>query len=295
MKLTTAVTVLFATTAATASSKINDENEQLANIDRELLGAPRIINGVDAPEGRYPYTVSLDTGSYHFCGGSLIAPNVVLSAAHCYEPLDKSATRAIVNPYKLSDASSDETFEIESFVKHPSYQSLGGYDHDYVVIKLKGTSNNPYVRLNSDKSVPAVGSTLDVMGWGNTALSGYTGSDTLQQVDVLAMSNSACETKYAAAGVPGQIFDDSLCVAEVNQGSCQGDSGGPLVLPDAGDYSFDVQVGVVSWGIGCAMEERKLSLCVLVGFWHVNHEWNQSNCLLSTLQCNRSWCVFSSL
>jgi trypsin len=253
MKLTTALTLLFATSCTDAAT------------ERDLLGAPRIINGVDAPEGRYPYTVSLDTGSYHFCGGSLIAPNVVLSAAHCYEPLDKAATRVIVNPYKLSDAaSSDETFEIDSFVKHPSYQSLGGYDHDYVVIKLKGTSQNPYVRLNEDKSVPVVDSTLEVMGWGNTALSGYTGSDTLQQVDVLTMSNAACEAKYTAAGFPGQIFDDSLCVAEVNQGSCQGDSGGPLVVADNGDYNYDVQVGVVSWGIGCAMEERKSSLFALI-------------------------------
>jgi trypsin len=264
MKLSTAALALLFTACSATASSVNDENEQMietTNIDRELLGAPRIINGVDAPEGRYPYTVSLDTGAYHFCGGSLIAPNVVLSAAHCFEPLNKAATRAIVNPYKLSDASSDETFEIDSFVKHPAYQSLGGYDHDYVVIKLKGTSSNPYVRLNEDTSVPVVATTLEVMGWGNTALSGYTESDTLQQVDVLAMSNADCETKYSAAGLPGQIFGDSLCVAEVNQGSCQGDSGGPLVLADDGDYNYDVQVGVVSWGIGCAMEERKSSCC----------------------------------
>jgi secreted trypsin-like serine protease len=263
MKLSTAVTLLFAASATDAST-MNTENDQIEHMERELLGAPRIINGVDAPEGRYPYTVSLDTGSYHFCGGSLIAPNVVLSAAHCFEPLDKAATRLIVNPYKLSDASSDETFEVDSFVKHPSYQSLGGLDHDYMVIKLKGTSNNPYVRLNSDKSLPAVGTDLEVMGWGNTALSGYAGSDTLQQVDVLAMSNEQCEAKYAVAGYQGSITEDSLCVAEVNQGSCQGDSGGPLVLPDGDDYAYDVQVGVVSWGIGCAMEERKSSILSFV-------------------------------
>jgi trypsin len=260
MKLATAFTFLVVagvstTTATKARSTTEDEKSSL-NTERELLGA-RIINGVDAEKDRYPYTVSLDAG-YHFCGGSLIAPNVVLSAAHCYELLGSASTKAIVNPYKLSEASGDETFEIDHYIKHPSYESLGFYDHDFVLIKLKGNSKNPYVRLNTDKSQPVVDSTLEVMGWGNTALSGYTGSDTLQQVDVMTLSNQVCEQKYTAAGFPGQIFDDSLCVAEIDQGSCQGDSGGPLVIADA--TNGDVQVGVVSWGIGCAEKERKFIL-----------------------------------
>jgi trypsin len=216
---------------------------------------PRIINGIDAPVNRYPYTASVQKSNDHFCGGSLIAPDLVITAAHCSVAL-LGSSRIVLNPHKLSDPiEASEVFFIEDYVMHPFYKSLSTYDHDYIIIKLTGSSSNPTVRLNTDDNLPVTGSPLQVMGWGTTVTNKYIKSDTLQEIDVVAITNEGCSK--AGGAYKNEITPDMLCAAEVNKGSCQGDSGGPLVI--AGSSSDeDVQVGIVSWGIGCAERKSKL-------------------------------------
>lgn len=80
----------------------------------------------------------------------------------------------------------------------------------------------------------------------------------LQEVEVNVISNSECEKSKGSIGgyydsYEGQITSNMSCAKDARQDACQGDSGGPLVVRgSAGDGSDDVQVGVVSWGIGCA-------------------------------------------
>lgn len=203
----------------------------------------RIINGVNAPLDRYPYSVSIQENDSHFCGGSLIAPDIVLSAAHC-GPLNRRRTSVRVNPHRLASPMS-ESFTVVDQVRHPEYKTLGSYDHDFMIVKLGGQSRQSTVRLNEDGTQPRRGSSLQVMGWGTTSLGSY--ANVLQEVSVVAMSNDEC--RAAGAKYADQIFGDSLCVAEINQGACQGDSGGPLVIPGS-DASGDVLVGLVAWGVG---------------------------------------------
>ena len=217
---------------------------------------PRIINGIDAPVNRYPYTVSLQDGDFHFCGGSLIAPDLVISAAHCSGPLSGSSSQIVLNPQKLSDPiEASEVFSVEEYVSHPLYQSLPELNHDYMIIKLTGSSSLPIVRLNTNENLPVTGSSLQVMGWGTTVARAPVLADDLQEVDVVTITNEECSK--SSIEYDDEITPDSLCAAEVNKGSCQGDSGGPLVIPGSSSEE-DVQVGIVSWGIGCAEPERKL-------------------------------------
>ena len=217
----------------------------------------RVINGIDAPVNRYPYTVSLQDGDFHFCGGSLIAPDLVISAAHCSgTTLSGSSARIVLNPQKLSDPiEASEVFSVEEYVSHPLYQTLSLYDHDYMIIKLTGSSSLPTVRLNTNDNLPVAGSSLQVLGWGTTAAAFAVEADTLQEVDVVTITNEECSD--AGNAYENDITPDSLCAAEVNKGACQGDSGGPLVIPGSSSEK-DVQVGIVSWGVGCAQPECKL-------------------------------------
>ena len=177
----------------------------------------------------------------------------MLTAAQCAGRPD---VQIVLKPHKLSDPIKTlEVFSVEDYVIHPFYQTLARFDHDYMIIKLTGSSSLPTVRLNINDNLPVTGSSLQVMGWGTTAAGAPVLADDLQEVDVVTITNEECSK--SSIEYDDEITPDSLCAAEVNKGSCQGDSGGPLVIPGSSSEE-DVQVGIVSWGIGCAEPESKL-------------------------------------
>ena len=107
------------------------------------------------------------------------------------------------------------------------------------------------VTLNNDASVPSTGDGVTVMGWGDTNISENisTLSDVLMKVQVNVISNQECDASSDGRDdYNGQITSNMLCAKANRQDSCQGDSGGPLVLTGTG--GSDLQIGVVSWGIG---------------------------------------------
>lgn len=254
------LSVLLLTASASGVSSTRLGGSSLENRDQPAEAQElesRIINGVNTPVGRYPYTVSLQLGERHFCGGSLVAPDIVLSAAHCAEGLNDivEPVRIVLNPHNLSNHVADsEVRSVEDYVQHPLYGTLGQYDHDFMLIKFDETTSLPIVRLNTDDTLPALGSSLQVMGWGRTSADSSQTPDILQEIDVVSISNEECSASSPL--YEANVSPDSLCAVKANQGSCQGDSGGPLVIPGT-DSDLDVQVGVVSWGVGCAAPDRK--------------------------------------
>jgi len=215
----------------------------------------RIIGGKTAEDGRFPYAVSFQDVLGHFCGGSLISRDVVLSAAHCDGiPIDK----AVVGRHDLNTNEGAEV-KVASTLRHPEY-SDETTDNDVMLVFLEEPADESIdlVKLNSDTSYPGIDALVSVAGWGLTDVSEFEVSDVLMTVEVSTISNEECSSSKGYieglyGSYNGTITDNMLCARDEGEDSCQGDSGGPLVLEGLGGLA-DVQVGVVSWGFGCAHE-----------------------------------------
>jgi trypsin len=206
-----------------------------------LPAESRIVGGTFAQPGAYPFFVQGDG-----CGGSLIADDIVLTAAHCDGAFDG---QVYVGPdQQYSTAGGAEKIAVQAQLAHPSYSSRTEA-YDFMLLKLARPVSNQNLKpvaLNALFSNPAPSDVLTVIGFGATSEGGY-GSNQLKQVNVDAIAFSTCNQKYG-----GGIVDAIMLCAGVTGGgkdSCQGDSGGPIVNADG------EQVGVVSWGIGCAQAQ----------------------------------------
>jgi len=221
---------------------------------------PRIIGGYDAPQGRYPYTVSLiNTDESLRCGGILVAPDIVLTAAHCSGNLGA----AHVGRWNLQNVTEDyDNLGVDSEFIHPSYvepgETVSGVaSFDFMLLKLTQQSKKEYIKINGNSDIPT-GDKVDevaAIGFGSTDAESGEYPTMLQKVELTYISNEDCgkakDPKYSD-NYYGLISDDMLCAGDFGQDSCQGDSGGPLIV-DGGSPDRDLVVGVVSWGFGCAL------------------------------------------
>ena len=217
---------------------------------------PRIINGLPTSPNRYPYVSSLLQTSQmkHMCGGTLIAPDIILTAGHCSGFFDSIQ----VGRYDIITPQASTTFDhllVEKHIVHPGFSNV--IMNDFALAKLYGTSSVEPVRINNRRNLPNIGESLSVMGWGVT-VEGIpdTASDILRSINVSALSNDACNNSTGmyegkSVSLAGYIVDNMLCAWNPNHDACQGDSGGPLIHTDNATQE-DIQVGIVSWGLGCA-------------------------------------------
>nr|XP_027217680.1 transmembrane protease serine 9-like [Penaeus vannamei] len=210
--------------------------------------APRIVGGVTTGVNEWPWQAALMYGSQQFCGGSLINDRYVLTAAHCTESMRASDLTIRLAEHRLSTSSETSVVSrsVSQIIEHPDYQP-GNEINDIALIKLSSpvqVSDTVLPVCMPPPNPTYAGKTATATGWGTTS-SGGSSSDTLREVDVTVLSNTACQSNsYGSA-----IKDTMLCAGSTGKDSCQGDSGGPLVFKDGGG-NYD-QIGVVSWGYGC--------------------------------------------
>jgi secreted trypsin-like serine protease len=191
----------------------------------------------------YPFMVSLQTfDREHYCGGSLIAPRVVLTAAHCAEPY-----RVIIGGRSLSVRREFREYAVTHSRVYEGYVSRT-YQHDIRLVYLDNDVPLTPVALSASASDASAGRIATVAGWGYVFEGAGAPSTDLRHVNLTMLSDALC----------GRVFSNyapatSLCAGYLPGGrdACTGDSGGPLFLVRSTAPRF-VQIGIVSYGFGCA-------------------------------------------
>ncbi|XP_076134543.1 mast cell tryptase-like [Alosa pseudoharengus] len=214
----------------------------------------RIVGGQDAPAGNWPWQASLQSSGSHFCGGSLINKEWVLTAAHCFESSDPTGLTVVLGLEDLEGSNANSVRRsVNRIINHPSYDS-GTNDNDIALLRLSAPVNfTDYVSpvcLAASGSEFSNGTDSWVTGFGNIASEvSLPSPGTLQEVQVPIIGNRQCDCWYEVENI--DITDNMICAGLAARGkdSCQGDSGGPMVNKQE---SVWVQSGVVSFGIGCA-------------------------------------------
>lgn len=201
-----------------------------------------VVGGTRAPAGRFPWVVRLSMG----CGGTLIAPRVVLTAGHCVDGTGPDT--GIEVTAGSPDLKSPQAITARSIavIRAPGFRTETRGD-DWAVVALDRSIDRPAVELaHSDSRGPFV-----VMGWGLIREGGRHQERRLRYATVSTVPDADCAADYRGAGVD-LVAEDSICAAGHGVDTCQGDSGGPMVRRDhAGRW---VQAGIVSWGLGCARD-----------------------------------------
>lgn len=226
-----------------------------------LENRPQVIGGEEAVPGQWPWMVALvhapiqNAHLGQFCGGTLVSPQWVLTAAHCTQGLTASRIHVVLGRHNLT-SNEGERLAVTEIRVHPAFNP-NTLDSDLALLRLERPSVQQTIPVATPEMVEMLaypGSIATVTGWGNTNLFIPHYPETLQQAQLPVVEREVCNSPTA---YNGGVTTNMLCAGYDEGGldSCKGDSGGPLMIAQEEDGNW-VQVGVVSWGEGCAQMYR---------------------------------------
>ncbi|XP_046143917.1 chymotrypsin-2-like [Osmia bicornis bicornis] len=221
----------------------NDTEEAIVtgNDIEEGFPATQIVGGHDAPEGKYPYQVSILHNFSPSCGGSIINSRFILTAAHCIYNKNSKSIKVVAGTNFYAPGRGGVTYNAESLIWHSGYnqyRNLNDIGLIQVDKEIIFSSKIQPIALAETYYV-AAGEIVALTGWGTT--SRLNPSIKLQEIYVLVMSQSMCESLI------WEVSKNNICTnTTLSTGVCFGDSGSPVVLNG-------VQIGIVSYGQPCAL------------------------------------------
>ncbi|XP_074528587.1 transmembrane protease serine 2, partial [Halichoeres trimaculatus] len=231
---------------------------QCIECGKSLKGpSSRVVGGTEAVVGAWPWQVSLQVYPHqHICGGSIISPDWILSAAHCFQGHNSVALRwrVLYGDVSLKRLSYTASSAVSKIISHEKFDPTTN-DNDIALLKL--TRPLKFSSRVKPVCLPNVGVDLSaerqawITGWGALRSSGP-GPDILNQAQVTIYSRETCNQPRV---LDGEVTETMICAGKLEGGvdTCQGDSGGPLVVKE-GDVWW--LAGDTSWGIGCALRNK---------------------------------------
>ncbi|CAL4090547.1 unnamed protein product, partial [Meganyctiphanes norvegica] len=228
----------------------------------------KIIGGQEAIKGKWPWQiVILNRYKEAFCGGTLVAPRWVLTAAHCVR---KKLFVRIGEHDLATPEGTEREYKVAEAVIHPKYDSTT-VDNDVALLKLP-VALKPGDSLASPACVPEQGSSLPVgsactiIGWGKERDTHIFGTDVLHEAQVPVISAQMCREVYKDYYITNNMFCAGYRKGRID--SCAGDSGGPLLCQRQGRWFI---YGITSFGEGCG-KRGKFGIYSRVSNYH---EWIQ--------------------
>ncbi|XP_072025139.1 uncharacterized protein [Amphiura filiformis] len=249
-------------------------------------GAARIVNGLDADEGEWPFIGSLrDLSNDHRCGATVLNEQWAITAAHC---IGSSRTLVLGDTIKDQPTQYHVDVEFSAIITHPQYDS-DTYFNDLALLRFKQPITfNDYVR-------PICLATLQeelqhytgcyAIGWGRLTYKGES-PEHLQEVDVPLWTHDDCVEEWGSS-----VNTDNICAGvapedTLGKGTCQGDSGGPMICRGADDSRWHL-VGVTSFGPSGNCAQRSPNVCVRITQFYdwIDEQINGANAI-NAVDCN---------
>ncbi|WP_245921488.1 trypsin-like serine protease [Bowmanella denitrificans] len=208
---------------------------------------PQVVGGSETQPYSRPYQVALLMNGQQGCGGTLISPNWVLTAAHCLDSASTGNLTVRVGAHRRSGGDG-QVIRVSQIIKHEYWQGANGIrsGYDIAVLRLASAASQQPALLPTkafEQQYADVGDYPVVSGWGLTYNRG-TPSEVLREAPLPVISNNQCSSQLNF-NIPGSVICGG---GEGGRSACNGDSGGPYAVSANGRF---YSIGTVSWGINC--------------------------------------------